>query len=207
MTLVSSKLGTYHLALHSALLLLGMLVPTQIILAQGPPGYTLCASEGESFTLPFLSHVAYGANNAFAYLYNQTGTITFNNTTFGDPAPGVVKSGYYKLASSEGNAALLEMALQQLQDHCTGTTLLTGQQINDLSDSIQLNIFSIADTSSLILQALDLIACYETQKGPLFLNPATTGGFQNDFDALDGKELDRAVLLSSRACSTMSIPR
>ena len=139
--------------------------------------------------------MAYGANNAFAYLYNQTGTITFNNTTFGDPAPGVVKSGYYKLASSEGNAALLEMALQQLQDHCTSTNLLTGQQINDLSDSIQLNIFSIADTSSLILQALDLIACYETQKGPLFLNPATLGGFQNDFDALDGKELDRAVFV------------
>lgn len=195
MTLVSSKLGTYHLALHSALLLLGMWASPNHILAQGPPGYTLCASEGESFTLPFLSHVAYGANNAFAYLYNQTGTITFNNTTFGDPAPGVVKSGYYKLASSEGNAALLEMALQQLQDHCTGTTLLTGQQINDLSDSIQLNIFSIADTSSLILQALDLIACYETQKGPLFLNPATLGGFQNDFDALDGKELDRAVFV------------
>jgi hypothetical protein len=39
---------------------------------------------------------------SFLYLYNRTGSITYNNTTFGgDPCPNVVKSGYYKTAGSQ----------------------------------------------------------------------------------------------------------
>ena len=165
------------------------------IIAQGPPGYTWCASENESFTLPDRCHVAYGANNSFSYLYNQTGTITFNNTNFGDPAPGYVKSGYYKIASSEGNLASLEEAFHQLKDHITGQIQLSAQELNTVSDSIQLNIFTVADTSSILLMAQDLIDCYETIHGPIFLNPSTQGGFSNDFNALDGKELARAVFV------------
>lgn len=168
---------------------------TQTAVAQGPPGYTYCASENESFTLPDRSHVAYGANNSFAYLYNQTGTITFNNTTFGDPAPGYVKSGYYKIASSEGNLASLDEALEQLKDHITGVIQLSAQELNTISDSIQLNIFAVADTGSILLKALDIIDRYESLHGPIFLNPSTQGGFSNDFDALDGKELARAVFV------------
>ncbi len=172
-----------------------LLLATPRAAAQGPPGYTYCASENESFTLPARSHVAYGANNSFAYLYNQTGTITFNNATFGDPAPGYVKSGYYKIASSEGNLASLDTAFQQLKNHITGVVSLSGQEINTLIDSIQQNIFAVADTASILLKALDVIDCYESIIGPIFLNPSTQGGFTNDFDALDGKELARAVFV------------
>jgi hypothetical protein len=168
---------------------------SQPVFAQGPAGYTYCASENQSFTLPGLCHVAYGGNNSFAYLYNQTGTITFNNTTFGDPAPGVVKSGYYKIASSEGNLATLEAAFQQLKGQITGTVQLSAQEINNLSDTIQQNIFSVADTGSMVALALDIIDCYETLKGPIFLNASTQNGFPNNFDALDGRELARAVFV------------
>ena len=62
----------------------------------GPAGYTWCANENQAYTLPGTCDVAYGANGAFNYKYSQTGTITFNNATFGDPIIGVVKAGYYK---------------------------------------------------------------------------------------------------------------
>jgi Peptidase M60, enhancin and enhancin-like/N-terminal domain of M60-like peptidases/Secretion system C-terminal sorting domain len=178
-----------------ALVTLCFFLSAQWVFAQGPPGYTWCASENQSFTLPGLSHVAYGGNNSFSYLYNQTGTITFNNTTFGDPAPGVVKSGYYKIASSEGSLVSLEAAFQQLKGQITGVLQLSGQQLNNLSDSIQQNIFSVADTGSMVAMALDIIDCYETLKGPIFFNASTQNGFPNNFDALDGKELARAVFV------------
>jgi hypothetical protein len=64
----------------------------------------LAASNG-SFTLPGVCDVAYGGNGRFKYLYRRTGTIVFTNTTFGgDPAPGVGKSGYYKMVD-DGQAA------------------------------------------------------------------------------------------------------
>lgn len=163
--------------------------------AQGPPGYTYCADEGDSFVLPARSHVAYGADNLFAYLYNQTGTITFNNATFGDPAPGYNKSGYYKLANSEDNIASLTLAFQQLKDHIAGTTPLSPTEIKSVADSIRQNIFALGDTLPLILMAFDLVDAYDSIDGPLFMNPNTQAGFFNDFAALDGKELDKAVFI------------
>lgn len=71
------------------------------IASDAPPGYTYCAEETQSFALPSTSDVAYGANGKFNYLYGKTGTIAFNNTTFGgDPIPGVAKKGYYKKVNS-----------------------------------------------------------------------------------------------------------
>jgi hypothetical protein len=61
----------------------------------GPAGYTWCAGENESYTFTGTYDVAYGANGVFSYLYGVTGSITFNNSTFGDPLHGVVKAGYY----------------------------------------------------------------------------------------------------------------
>lgn len=68
-----------------------------------PPGYTWCANEGSSYTLPGTCDVAYGANGSYYYLYGQTGNITFNTTTFGgDPCPNVQKSGFYKISAPTG---------------------------------------------------------------------------------------------------------
>lgn len=195
MTKRSTHQNTPSIFQALALLLLFMLLTSQNTIAQGPPGYTYCASENESFTLPERCHVAYGGNNSFSYLYNQTGTITFNNTTFGDPAPGVVKSGYYKIATSEGNLATLEEALQQMKDHITEVTILSGEEINAISDTIAQNIFAVADSSSILLKALEVIDCYDSIHGAIFLNASTHGGFSNNLNALDGKEIDRAVFV------------
>ena len=66
----------------------------------GPAGYTYCAGENGSYTFNQTVDVAYGANGAFAYKYGVTGTIAFNNATFGDPISGVAKAGFYKVSSS-----------------------------------------------------------------------------------------------------------
>ena len=182
-------------ALRKALLFTVFLfLSTAAGFAQGPAGYTYCAPENGSFTLPAKSHVAYGADNKFKYLYNQTGTITFSNTAFGgDPLPGVFKSGFYKLADDSESVAVLEAAIRRLKKHLNGTATMSPATINLVADTIQQNIFVIGDTTSVVLAAFDLIAYYETQKGPFFLNTATKGGFPNDPGANDGFELVRAV--------------
>ncbi len=63
----------------------------------GPAGYTRCAAEGGSCWFANIVDVAYGANAKFNYQYGVSGTINFNNATFGDPNPGVAKAGYYKV--------------------------------------------------------------------------------------------------------------
>ena len=174
-------------------LVLFFLLSLQLVFAQGPPGYTLCAEEGEMFTLPERSHVAFGAQGMFKYRYNQTGTITFNNVTFGDPIPGVHKSGYYQIADATQSISSLSWAMQAIKAHLTGTTLLSNAQINSVADTIKANIFVVGDTVSLVLQAFDLVDYYESNNGPLFLNSASLGGFPNAFGASDGYELVRAV--------------
>ncbi len=64
--------------------------------SNGPAGYTYCVAEGGSFTFTQPVFVAYGANGQYHYEQNVTGTVTFNNARFGDPAPQVPKSGWFK---------------------------------------------------------------------------------------------------------------
>jgi hypothetical protein len=168
--------------------------------AQAPAGYTYCAGENEAFTLPAKCHVAYGADNKFKYLFNQTGTITFNTATFGgDPIFGTVKLGYYKLADGKESTSKLISQIQKIKAHIVGTTPLTPAKINLIVDTIQQNIFLMGDTSTIVLEAFGLIDTYETKEGAIFLNPKTNGGFPNDFGADDGFELVRAVFIVQQA--------
>ncbi|MFN5237908.1 MAG: M60 family metallopeptidase [Bacteroidota bacterium] len=166
------------------------------LLAQAPPGYTYCAGENGTFTLPAKSHLAYGANGKFKYLFNQTGTVTFSNDFFGgDPIFGVPKSGYYKISDGTESSVTLVNAMQSIRNHITGANILTAAQLNSISATIQQNIFLIAKDSLVVQEAFAVADTYETIKGPIFLNSATTGSFPNDFGALDGFELVRAVFL------------
>ncbi|MBK8098740.1 MAG: DUF1553 domain-containing protein [Planctomycetes bacterium] len=82
----------------------------------GPLGYTKCADEGGTFVLDGACDVAYGANGQFRHLLAQTGTIKFDNATFGDPVPGVRKAGYVKMPQGAGIAASAA-SLQQIRFH------------------------------------------------------------------------------------------
>lgn len=175
-------------------LILFLVLCLQVSFAQGPPGYTYCADENESFTLPAVCHVAYGAQGKFNYLYGQSGTITFDNATFGDPIGGVVKSGYYKIVTGDPQSiSRLSWAIQSLLNHLNNTNPLTPVQINAVADTIQEHIFVIGDTLPLVLEAFELVDYYESNRGPMFLNTETQGGFPNEFGATDGYEEARAV--------------
>jgi hypothetical protein len=70
----------------------------------GASGYTWCANENGSCNFGSKVDVAYGANGKFNYKYAVSGTIAFNNASFGDPAPGVAKAGFYKATATVGPA-------------------------------------------------------------------------------------------------------
>jgi hypothetical protein len=61
-----------------------------------PEGYTKVVDEGQSFHFTQPVDVAYGAPGGFVFLSNVSGTIQFSSSTFDDPAPGAVKSGYWR---------------------------------------------------------------------------------------------------------------
>ncbi|WP_371600827.1 trehalase family glycosidase [Streptomyces sp. NBC_00564] len=62
--------------------------------AGGPPGYTACAAEGGTCSVPgYNRNVAYGANGAFSYQVTN-GSVACTNAHFGDPIDGVAKSCY-----------------------------------------------------------------------------------------------------------------
>ncbi len=153
---------------------------------------TLCYLTGD--ILHFTIYDSYGDGMCCAYgngsynvyidgnLVASGGQFAFNETTFFNYPPGLI------------NSTLIN-AYQQLMDHCNNITLLSPVQINSLADSIHQNHFYLADTLSVISAAFDLINCYETNTGPLFLNAATTGGFPNAPGALDGFEYDRVIYM------------
>lgn len=61
-----------------------------------PVGYILTAVENTSVNFPTPVDVAYGAGGNYFYRSSVTGNVMFDNGSFGDPAPGFTKSGYYK---------------------------------------------------------------------------------------------------------------
>ena len=85
----------------------------------------------------------------------------------------------------------LPSALDQLKQHILGTSPLQADQINQQTTIIRENIDRIGATAGIIGEALDLVACYESTVGPLFLNEATRGGFPRK--PAGGLEVDRAM--------------
>lgn len=70
----------------------------EIKISDHPPGYYPFWSENGSYNFGTdVVDVAYGRNGAYNYKYNVTGSIAFNNPTFGDPLVGTFKAGYLKL--------------------------------------------------------------------------------------------------------------
>jgi hypothetical protein len=63
-----------------------------------PPGYVKICNENQSYTFSSTVpvDVAYGKPGGYTFRQGVTGTITFNNATFGDPLVEVVKEGYWR---------------------------------------------------------------------------------------------------------------
>ena len=162
---------------------------------QPPPGYKYCARNDEYKTFKQKTHLAFGGHGSFYYLYNQVGTICFDNATFGNfPMGKGGYDGFCKVATdaNQSTAPLCE-ALKKIKDHLTGTTPLAGPQINNLTQIIERDIFLIGNDRAVITQAFDVVSYYETNYGPIFINDSTKEKFPYAPGASDGFELVRAV--------------
>lgn len=60
-----------------------------------PVGYLFSVAENNSAYFPTPVDVAYGGGGSFHYKKGVSGTVTFDNQTFGDPIVGGAKNGYY----------------------------------------------------------------------------------------------------------------
>ncbi|MBI3368099.1 MAG: hypothetical protein HY021_06535 [Burkholderiales bacterium] len=62
-------------------------------------GWTLCANEGDTCTLPGAARVRYGTNGRYAYR-DAAQAVRCTNDVFGDPVPDVAKQCEYTLAAA-----------------------------------------------------------------------------------------------------------
>lgn len=62
-----------------------------------PPGYVKVCDENQTHNFgSAVVDVAYGISGKFYFQTDVTGSVTFNNSRFGDPIVGSVKAGYYR---------------------------------------------------------------------------------------------------------------
>jgi Peptidase M60, enhancin and enhancin-like/N-terminal domain of M60-like peptidases len=157
-------------------------------------GYTQCGSEGGTVDLSVKTHLAYGNNNAFVYLFNQTGKVAINTTTFGsDPIFGTGKVVYCKAAVDGADAVTFAAALAKIKRHLTGEAVLDAAQINAQAGLLAASMFTLVDSEATLSEALAVIDLYEQKEGAFFIGAKTKGGFPNKPGATDGLELARAV--------------
>jgi Peptidase M60, enhancin and enhancin-like/N-terminal domain of M60-like peptidases len=162
--------------------------------AFGLDGYAQCGSEGSTLDLSVRTHLAFGNNNAFVYLFNQIGKVAINTTTFGsDPIFGTGKLVYCKVAVDGADAVTFAAALTNIKRHLTGEAMLDAAQINAQVGLLAGSMFTLVNSEALLVDALSVIDMYEKKEGVFFIGAKTKGGFPNKPGALDGFELARAV--------------
>ncbi len=108
---------------------------------------------------------------------------------------GLVSSGN---TLPEGKAASVATSLTDLQEvilslknHIEGTSVLTVNEINELTTRIQNSIDLIGSDKTTISSAFELVNLFETKKGALFISSATKNGLSSTNHT--GVELDWAL--------------
>ncbi len=166
----------------------------------GLAGFTQCGSEGGSITLGAKTHLAYGASNAFVYLFNQTGTVKLDSATFGtDPIFGSSKQVYCKAVVEGADAPIFLAALTKIKQHLTGALLLDANQINEQASALSATMYHLAANEATLTEAFSIIDLYEKKYGTFFIGASTKGGFSNKPGSTDGAELARAVFMLQQA--------
>jgi Peptidase M60, enhancin and enhancin-like/N-terminal domain of M60-like peptidases len=164
--------------------------------AFGLEGFTQCGGEGGTIDLKVKTHLAYGNNNAFVYLFNQIGTVKLDSATFGsDPIFGVGKVVYCKAVVDGADAPLFSAALAKLKLHLTGAAVLTAAQINEQAGILAATMFTLVDSEATLAEAFAILDLYEKKEGAVFIAAKTKGGFANSPGIADGFELARAVFM------------
>ncbi|MBN2090203.1 M60 family metallopeptidase [candidate division KSB1 bacterium] len=163
-----------------------------------PDGYTFVARDGETIELETRHHVAYGANDGWAYRYGMIGCVECGGSLWGDPAPNQVKSCYIKEVDLNESTVSLESALDDLYSHLTNAGSLTDGELNDISDTLISRSYQMAYDTTLLKKGIQIVEYYEQNEGPLFINARTKVEFPREADPEDGRAMDRAVFYAQQ---------
>lgn len=107
-----------------------------------PEGYTFAANEGGTVNIEGTMDVAFGANDQFYFLNNQTDNVDCNRSVFGDPAPGVTKKCYVKSVENPTPTVTFnqgEIALEEGYEQLTLSVDVTSSANLDI-DNVKLYI-------------------------------------------------------------------
>ena len=160
----------------------------------GLAGFSECGQEGGTVNLKVNTHLAYGRNNAFVYLFNQTGSVKIDSATFGsDPIFGASKLAYCKPVVAGEDATVFSTALSKLKLHLQGTSEISAAEINTQAGLLASSMLMLIDNEIMLKDALALLDLYEKKEGVFFIAAKTKLGFQNTPGKADGFELARAV--------------
>lgn len=83
--------------------------PIVTLIGKAPEATIYLGDEGRTFTFNSPVDIAYGVDGGFKWKYAFTGSVTFNNSSFGgDPKPGIPKYGFTRPSVESGATYLVK---------------------------------------------------------------------------------------------------
>ena len=152
-----------------------------------PIGYIISVGENNAAYFDTPVDVAYGANGQFYYKDNVSGSIRFDNQTFGDPIVGTYKYGWYKpvypfgikyLPSGQTCVAFYPERLQEFLTHLGADGL-------DVNNSISINV----DYKSSTRLSKPSIPCSANDYGVILQECGDLSGFTKGFSLVTNLRL------------------
>jgi hypothetical protein len=129
-------------------------------------GYPTPLPSDQSFTFNVPTDLAYGyAGRGFGFIMGFTGTIRFNNETFGNPAPGYSKKGYARPASPFQLGVLPngQHCVKVLPERIAGFLSTIGAADTSINNSLVVNVDYTTASGSINLTK-PAIPCIVDQK-------------------------------------------
>jgi hypothetical protein len=106
-------------------------------------GYPTPSASDQQFTFTEPTDLAYGvAGSGYSFILNFTGTIRFNNDTFGNPASGISKKGYSRPSSPFQSAELPsgKICIKVLPQRIPGFLASIGAAGASINNSLVVNL-------------------------------------------------------------------
>lgn len=164
--------------------------PPVALLTTLPPGYTEVANEGGSFTFANKVDVAYGLSGGFTFRQGVSGSITFNNATFGDPLVGTGKKGYWRPPAplETRNMASGQQCIAIYPERIPAFLAVIGGATTTLNHSISVNVdYTVTGLNNAARRPA--IPCTNTDYGLIMKECGNLSGFPRGFSLVTNLRL------------------
>lgn len=157
------------------------------VTANLPVGYIQSVGENNSAFFPTPVDVAYGARGFFYYKENVSGTIRFDNQTFGDPIVGTYKYGYFKPLYPFGikNLPNGKICVSLYPERLANFLALLGADSLAVNNSIAINVDYVNSTNL----TKPNIPCTENDYGVIIQECADLRAFTTGFSLVTNLRL------------------